>query len=142
MNKSISRFEAKQTHDLKVVQNDLHEMENKFTNKISNLEDTLQDSQALLKPKGNEIPEQYRRIPHEEISDSILSHEKQPPFSHGHKPPFMDNNIWHRFPKVDLNNFDGSNPAGLVTQTEHYFLIHGITNDMIKLTMGVLHLDP
>ena len=41
--------------------------------------------------------EQHKRIPHEEFLDSILSHEKQPPFSHGHKPPLMDNNIWNWF---------------------------------------------
>ena len=54
----------------------------------------------------------------------------------------MDINISHRFPKVDLNKFDGSNPIRWVTQMEHYFPLHGITDDMIKLKVGVLYLDP
>ena len=53
----------------------------------------------------------------------------------------MDNNIWHRFPKVDLNKFDGSKLLGWVTQMEHYFILHGITNDMMKLRVGILYLD-
>jgi hypothetical protein len=53
----------------------------------------------------------------------------------------MDNNIWHYFSKVDLNNFDGSNPSVWVTQMENYFPLHGIIDGMIKLRMGVLYLD-
>jgi len=54
----------------------------------------------------------------------------------------MDNNIWHHSPKVDLNNADGSNPSVWVTQMEHYFSLQGISNDMMKLTLWVLYLDP
>jgi hypothetical protein len=53
----------------------------------------------------------------------------------------MDNNIWHRFPKVDLNKLDSSNPSRWVTQMEHYFALHGITDDMMKLRVGVSYLD-
>ena len=119
----------------------MHEIENKLTNKISNLEDTLQNIQDLLKQEGKEIPKKYRRIPHEEFLDSILSYEKQPPFSQGRKPLFMDNNICHYFPKADLKKFDSSKLARWVIQMEHCFLLHGITNDMIKLKVGVLYLD-
>ena len=52
----------------------------------------------------------------------------------------MDNNTCSRFPKVDLNKVDGFNPSGWVTQIEHYFALHGITNDLIKLKAGVLYL--
>jgi hypothetical protein len=51
----------------------------------------------------------------------------------------MDNNIWHCFPKVYLNKFDGSDPSGWVTQMEHDFSLQGITNDMMKLTEEVLY---
>ena len=50
--------------------------------------------------------------------------------------------MWHRFPKVDFNKFDGSNPTGWVTQMECYFSLHGITDDLMKLCVGVLYLDP
>ena len=91
----------------------------KLENRLTNLKDTLKDIQALLRLKRNQILELHKRIPHEEFSNSILSHEQQPPFSHGHKPPLMDNNIWHHFPKVDLNKFDVFDPFGWVTQIEH-----------------------
>jgi len=41
-----------------------------------------------------------------------------------------------------LNKFDGCNPSAWVTQMEHYFSLHGITNDMTKLKVAVLYLDP
>ena len=54
----------------------------------------------------------------------------------------MDNKTWNCFPKVDfMNKFDGSNPLGWVTQMEHHFYFHGITDDMMKLKVGVLYLD-
>jgi hypothetical protein len=40
-----------------------------------------------------------------------------------------------------VNKFDGSDPTGWVTQMEHYFSLHGITDDLAKLRYGVLHLD-
>jgi hypothetical protein len=41
-----------------------------------------------------------------------------------------------------VNKFDGSDPIGWVTQTKHYFSLHGIADDLSKLCYGVLHLDP
>jgi hypothetical protein len=46
-----------------------------------------------------------------------------------------------RLPRVDVNKFDGSDPTGWVTQIEHYFSLHGITDALAKLQYGVLHLD-
>jgi hypothetical protein len=45
-------------------------------------------------------------------------------------------------PRIEVNKFDGSDPTGWVTQMEHYFSLHGITDDLAKLRYGVLHLDP
>jgi hypothetical protein len=47
-----------------------------------------------------------------------------------------------RLHRVDVNKFDGSYPMGWVTQMEHYFSLHGITDESDKLHYGVLHLDP
>ena len=44
-------------------------------------------------------------------------------------------------PKFEVNKFDGSDLTGWVTQMEHYFYLHGITNDSIKLHIDVLYLD-
>jgi hypothetical protein len=46
-----------------------------------------------------------------------------------------------RLPRVEVNKFDGSDPTGWVTQMEHYFSLHGITDDLAKLRYGVLYLD-
>jgi hypothetical protein len=40
-----------------------------------------------------------------------------------------------------VNKFDGSDPIGWVTQMEHYFSLHGITDDLAKLHYGILHMD-
>ena len=45
--------------------------------------------------------------------------------------PFLNNNSWHHFPKVDMRKFDGSNPSGWVTLMEHYFSLHDIYNDFM-----------
>jgi hypothetical protein len=39
-----------------------------------------------------------------------------------------------------VKKFDGLDPTG-VTQMEHYFSLHGITDDLSKLHYGILHLD-
>jgi hypothetical protein len=44
-------------------------------------------------------------------------------------------------PRIEVNKFDGSDPTGWVTQMEHYFSLHGITDDLAKLRYGILHLD-
>jgi hypothetical protein len=42
---------------------------------------------------------------------------------------------------VDVNKIDGSNLTRWATQMEHCFLLHGITNDLMKLCISVLYLD-
>jgi hypothetical protein len=54
---------------------------------------------------------------------------------------FQDQNYCHCFPKVNMNKFNGFDPIDWVTQMEHYFSLHRITNDLLKLNMGVLYLD-
>jgi hypothetical protein len=43
---------------------------------------------------------------------------------------------------VEVNKFDGLDPTSWVTQMEHYFSLHGITDDLDKIRYGVLYLDP
>jgi hypothetical protein len=40
-----------------------------------------------------------------------------------------------------MNKFDGSDPTGWVTQMEHEFSLHGITDDLAKLCYDVLYLE-
>ena len=47
-----------------------------------------------------------------------------------------------RLSKVEVNKFDGSDPIGWVTPMEHYFSLHGIIDDLIKLHFDVPYLDP
>jgi hypothetical protein len=56
---------------------------------------------------------------------------------------FHSNPLTHdiHLAKVEVNKFDGSNPTRWVTQMEHYFSLHEITDDLIKLHVSVLYLD-
>jgi hypothetical protein len=57
----------------------------------------------------------------------------------------FQSNPFHRdlcLSRVEVNKFDGSDPTSWVTQMEHYFSLHGITDDLAKLRYGVLYLDP
>jgi hypothetical protein len=45
-------------------------------------------------------------------------------------------------PSIEVNKFDGSDPTCWVTQMEHYFSLHGITNDLAYIRYGFLHMDP
>jgi hypothetical protein len=71
----------------------------------------------------------------------------RPPHTEAKKFPYSHNVQHHHFPCdlcppwVDVTKFDGSNPIGWVTQIEHYFSLYDITNDLSKLSYGVLHLD-
>ena len=58
-----------------------------------------------------------------------------------HHQAFTDSSGWNRFPKIEVNKFNGSDPAGWVSQMEHYFSLHNITDDMAKLRVAVLYLD-
>jgi hypothetical protein len=54
-------------------------------------------------------------------------------------------NFFHcetRLPHVEVSKFDGSNMRGWVTQMEHYFSLHGITDELEKLRYVVLYVDP
>jgi hypothetical protein len=61
-----------------------------------------------------------------------------------HSMAFHSNHLYHeiRLPKVVVKKFDGLNPIGWFTQMEHYFSLHGITNELTKIHIGVLYLDP
>jgi hypothetical protein len=43
--------------------------------------------------------------------------------------------------RVQVNKFDGSDPTGWVTQMEHFFSLHGITDELAKLYYNVFYLD-
>jgi hypothetical protein len=40
-----------------------------------------------------------------------------------------------------MERFDGTDHTWKITQMEHYFSIHGIMNDMMKLQVRAFHLD-
>jgi hypothetical protein len=74
------------------------------------------------------------------LLNSQATHSQEQPFhqegvesSHSmglHSNPFVHDLC---LPKVDVNKFDGLDPTSWVTQMEHYFSLHGITNDLMKL---------
>jgi uncharacterized coiled-coil protein SlyX len=56
-------------------------------------------------------------------------------------PMKFHSNCDPHLPKVEVNKFDGSYPIARVTQMEHCFFLHGITDDLNKLCYDVLYLD-
>ena len=56
---------------------------------------------------------------------------------------FQSNSFHHEslLPHIEVNKFYGSNPIGWVTQMEHYFSLHGITDELAKLRYDVLYID-
>ena len=61
-----------------------------------------------------------------------------------HSMAFHSNPLTHDLclPKVEVNKFDVLDPTCWVTQMEHYFSLHGIIDDLIKVRVGVPYLDP
>jgi hypothetical protein len=57
---------------------------------------------------------------------------------------FHSDSLHHelRLPKVEMNKFDGSDATIRATQMEHYFSLHGIIDDLTKLHISFLYLDP
>jgi hypothetical protein len=76
-------------------------------------------------------PISYAQPSHQEGTDS------------SHSMAFHSNPLTRdlHLPKVEVNKFDGLDPTGWVTQMEHYFSLHGIIDDLIKLCIDVLYLD-
>jgi hypothetical protein len=73
------------------------------------------------------------------------SSSAQPDVVDSSQSPHFHSNSFHRephLPHVEVNKFDGSDPTGWVTQMEHYFSLHGITDELAKLHYVVLYLDP
>jgi hypothetical protein len=79
---------------------------------------------------------------HGHISSAQPSHQEGVDSSH--PMTFHSNPLTHDpcLPKVEVNKFDGSEHTGWVTQMEHYFSLHNIIDDLIKLCIDVLYLDP
>jgi hypothetical protein len=71
----------------------------------------------------------------EELQSSHYEHTQSSRSPWGSPPS------WNKVPKVDMHKFDGSNPAGWVSQMEQYFSLHDIRDDETKLHVGVLYLD-
>jgi hypothetical protein len=80
-------------------------------------------------------------IPIDNPSSSSSPHTEGEHSSHSHN--FHNHHFQRdlRLPRVDVTNFDGSDPTGWVTQMEHYFSLYDITDELDKLWNGVLHLD-
>jgi hypothetical protein len=55
---------------------------------------------------------------------------------------FHSNSLHHdpHLPRVEVKNFDGSDPTSWLTQMEDYLFLHGVTDDLEKVYYGVLYL--
>jgi hypothetical protein len=106
------------------VEHKFDTMEAKFTTQFTALQSAI--NQLLNRPMDPSSSDQP------DVVDSSQSLHFQP--NSFHREP--------RLPHVEVNKFDGSDPTGWVTQMEHYFSLHGITDELAKLRYVVLYLDP
>jgi hypothetical protein len=107
----------------------IDKLEHKFNNMEANLTTQLTSLQSVVNqllnhptgPSSSDLPDVV------DSSQSLYFHSNS-----FHREPYL--------PRVKVNKFDGSNPTGWVTQMEHYFSLHGITDELAKLRYGVLYL--
>ena len=107
-------------------QNKFEAMDTKFMGEFDTLKSTLNQ---LLNQSTN--PSFSKQLSHLDCFGSSYSMAFQ-------------SNSFHRdphLPRVEVNKFDGSNPRGWATQMEHYFSLHGVTNELAKINYVVLYLD-
>jgi hypothetical protein len=109
----------------------IEKLEHKFNNMEANLKTQFTSLQSIVNQLLNR-PTGPSSLDQSNVVDSSQSlHFQSKSF---HREP--------RLPCIEVNKFDGSNPTGWVTQMEHYFSLHGITNELAKLLYDVLYLDP
>jgi hypothetical protein len=116
-NSLLAQFETQVEHKFDT-------MEANFMNQFNTLQSVV--NQLLNHPSGPSSSDQP------DVVDS------------SHSLHFQSNSFQRdpRLPRVEVNKFDGSDPTGWVTQMEHYFSLHGITDELAKLRYVVLYLDP
>jgi hypothetical protein len=91
--------------------------------------DALVVNHLLNRPQGPSFSDQTFHLDGADSSHSML----------------FQSNSFHCDPhlsQVEVNKFDGSDPTGWVTQMEHYFSLHVITDELDKLRYVFLYLDP
>jgi len=118
-----SRIEKLETQ----VHQQFDAMDAKFMGEFSTLQSTI--NQLLNRSQGPSLLEQPSPLDGVDSSHSMIFQSKS-----FHRD--------RRLPRVEVNKFDGSDPMGWVTQMEHYFSLHGITDELDKLRYVVLYLDP
>ena len=52
-----------------------------------------------------------------------------------------DTHMGHHGPKLDMHKFDGMDPAGLVSQMEHFFYLHNMCTYVDKYQITLVYLD-
>ena len=107
----------------------IDKLEHKFNNMEANLTTQLTSLQSVVNQLLNRPTGPSSSIEPDVVDSSQYPH-------------FHSNSFHHEphLPRVEVNKFDSSNPTGWVTQMEHYFSLHGITDELAKLRYDVLYL--
>jgi hypothetical protein len=126
----------------------------KLSNDIISLQEKVHNDIHVLHAKMDHIQEQINNqivevnsTPkiHEQISGPSSS--DPPLYTEGidsNHPLHSHSNSLPREPRllrVKVKTFDGSDPQAWVTKMEHYFSLHGITDELTKIHYGILYLD-
>jgi len=94
----------------------------------------------LLPPQHDPFETDHQETPYEESSKHGETRHHHSSFNNHHQLS-TDSSGWNRFPKIEVNKFNGPYPVGWVSQMEHYFSLHNITDDRAKVRVAVLYLD-
>jgi len=138
---------------------DLHASINQANESIQNVTSDIDSTNSLLAQFETQVQHQFDTMDSkcmnqfntlQSINNQLLNHTLGP--SSSDQPNVVDSSHSLHFqsksfhfdphlPHVEVNKFDGSNPMVCITQMEHYFSLHGITDELAKLHYDVLYLD-
>jgi hypothetical protein len=115
------------TYEISTFNSNVESFKDQVKGKIDSIHSAL--NELLKKSQG---PPSSNKLSHFESADS--SHTMAFHSNSLHSDPCL--------PRVEVKKFDGSNPTGWVTQMEHYFSLHNITDELVKFHYNVFYLDP
>jgi hypothetical protein len=120
------------------LHDEIRAMEFKFQSQLTSMQEALTEVVQHIKGKKS-LEANYE--PHGEET----SHAEKDPLSFGlfNSPPHTMGDTSHgpRGPKLDMQKFDGTDPAGWVSQMEHFFCLHNICTTDDKYQVALLYLD-
>jgi hypothetical protein len=126
LNTDLTSLQAQVNKDIPSIHAKMDYIQEQLGSQIVEVNSTLQQFMNKFQGPSSSDPPLYT----EDVDSN------QPLHSHSNSLPHDPH-----LPRVEVNKFDGSDPTTWVTQMEHYFSLHGITDELTKLHYKILYLD-